>query len=177
MFAMEHYDIEPDLICMAKSLAGGFPLAGVAGRAAVMDAAEPGGLGGTYGGNPMACAAALAVLEVIERDGLLERSRQIGEIIKERLRTHALRNDVYPMEAIRGRGAMIAFDLMRSRGGAEPDAEAAKAVVKRAYESGLIVLSCGVYANGIRILVPLTVPDAVLGEGLDLLERALLAGE
>jgi 4-aminobutyrate aminotransferase/(S)-3-amino-2-methylpropionate transaminase len=175
LFAMEHYDVEADLICVAKSLAGGFPLSGVVGRATAMDAAEPGGLGGTYAGSPLACAAALAVLDVIEADGLVARSNRIGEKIKSRLETYARRNDVMPMVAIRGRGSMIAFDIVRSRGGAEPDPESTKLVVKRAYENGLILLSCGIYANAIRILVPLTAPDAIIDEGLGVLEKALIA--
>jgi len=175
LFAMEHYDVEPDLICVAKSLAGGFPLSGVVGRAAIMDAPEPGGLGGTYAGSPIACAAALAVLDAIERDGLVERSNRIGERIKGRLEAIAKRNDVLPMAAVRGRGSMIAFDIMKARGGAEPDAEATKAVVKRAYEDGLILLSCGIFGNGIRILVPLTASDAIVDEGLGILEKALVA--
>jgi 4-aminobutyrate aminotransferase/(S)-3-amino-2-methylpropionate transaminase len=175
MFAMEHYDVEPDVICVAKSLAGGFPLSGVVGRAPIMDAAEPGGLGGTYAGNPVACAAALAVLDAIERDGLIERSNRIGARIKARLEACAKRNDVVPMVAIRGRGSMIAFDIVKARGGAEPDADATRLVVKRAYENGLILLSCGVFGNGIRILVPLTASDAVIDEGVDILEKALAA--
>ncbi len=175
MFAMEHYDVEPDVICVAKSLAGGLPLSGVIGRAAIMDAADPGGLGGTYAGNPVACAAALAVLDVIERDGLLARSNAIGARIKARLEAAARRNDVMPMVALRGRGSMIAFDIVKARGGAEPDADSTKLVVKRAYENGLILLSCGVYANGIRILVPLTASDADIDEGVGILEKALAA--
>ena len=175
MFAMEHYDVEPDVICVAKSLAGGFPLSGVIGRAPIMDAAEPGGLGGTYAGNPIACAAALAVLDEIEREGLLDRSNRIGARIKARLEATAKRNDVLPMVALRGRGAMIAFDIVKARGGAEPDADATKLVIKRAYENGLILLSCGVFANGVRILVPLTASDAVIDEGLAIMEKALAA--
>ena len=175
LFAMEHYDVQPDLMCVAKSLAGGFPLSGVIGRAEIMDAAEPGGLGGTYGGNPLACAAALAVLDVIESEGLLGRANAIGERLKARLDACSRRNDVLPIIAVRGLGAMIAFDLVRSRGSADPDPEAAKLVVKRAYEGGLILLSCGVYANAIRILVPLTAPDSVIDDGLAILEGALAA--
>ena len=176
LFAMEHYDVEPDLMCMAKSLAGGFPLSGVVGRSAIMDAAEPGGLGGTYAGSPIACAAALAVLDVIEKENLVERSNRIGERIKARLESHARRNDVMPMTAIRGRGSMIAFDIMRSRGSADPDSDSTKLVVQRAYEHGLILLSCGVFGNAIRVLVPLTASDEVVDEGLALLEQALIAG-
>jgi 4-aminobutyrate aminotransferase/(S)-3-amino-2-methylpropionate transaminase len=144
LFAMEHYDVEPDLMCVAKSLAGGFPLSGVVGRASIIDAVEPGGLGGTYGGNPLACAAALAVLDVIDSEGLLGRASAMGDLIKVRLEACSRRNDVMPIAAIRGRGAMIAFDIMRSRGGADPDPEATRLVVKRAYENGLMVVSLGV---------------------------------
>ena len=173
MFGVEHLGIEPDLITMAKSLAGGFPLSAVTGRAELMDAVEPGGLGGTYGGNPIACAAALAVLDVIAEEKLLARAEAVGARIKARLATIAARNDVVPMTAIRGPGAMIGFDIVKSRGAYEPDADAAKRVTAAALDEGLILLSCGVYANAIRILVPLTVSDALLDEGLDKLERAL----
>jgi 4-aminobutyrate aminotransferase / (S)-3-amino-2-methylpropionate transaminase / 5-aminovalerate transaminase len=170
---VEHLGIEPDLVTMAKSLAGGFPLSGVLGRAELMDTVEPGGLGGTYGGNPLACAAALAVLDVIAEEKLLERANAVGARIKARLKTIAARNDVVPMTAIRGPGAMVGFDIVKSRGAYEPDADATKRVTAAALEEGLILLSCGVHANAIRILVPLTAPDAVLDEGLDKLERAL----
>lgn len=175
MFAMEHYDVAPDLICVAKSLAGGFPLSGVIGRAAIMDTVEPGGLGGTYAGNPLSCAAALAVLDVFEKEKLVDRSNAIGERLKARLETLRRRNDLTPISAIRGPGGMVAFDIVKSPGSEEPDAEATKRVIKRAYEKGLILLSCGVYANTVRILVPLTASDALIDEGLDLLEEALAA--
>ena len=175
MFAMEHYDVEPDLICVAKSLAGGFPLSGVIGRAPIMDAAEPGGLGGTYAGNPLACVAALAVLDVFEDERLLERSQAIGARLKARLDVLQTRNDLLPIRAIRGPGAMVAFDIVKDRGGDEPDPVTTKRVAQRAYESGLILLSCGTSANTIRILVPLTAEDAIVDEGLDVLEQALAA--
>jgi 4-aminobutyrate aminotransferase/(S)-3-amino-2-methylpropionate transaminase len=175
MFAMEHYDVEADLICVAKSLAGGFPLSGVIGRAAIMDAPEPGGLGGTYAGNPLACAAALAVLDVFEKEKLLDRSNAIGQRIRNRLETLQRRNDLLPIADIRGPGAMIAFDLVKERGTNTPDAAATSLVTKRAYENGLILLSCGTNANTIRILVPLTASDAIVDEGLDRLEQALAA--
>ncbi|OYW08429.1 MAG: 4-aminobutyrate--2-oxoglutarate transaminase, partial [Acidiphilium sp. 37-67-22] len=140
---------------------------------AVMDAPEPGGLGGTYAGNPLACAAALAVLDVIREENLVDRANAIGAMMKGRLERIAARNDVAPIAAIRGPGAMIAFDIVRQRGGHEPDAETTKQVIARAREHGLIVISCGVHGNTIRLLVPLTVSDAVLGEGLDALEAAL----
>jgi 4-aminobutyrate aminotransferase/(S)-3-amino-2-methylpropionate transaminase len=174
LFAVEHTGVEPDLITMAKSLAGGFPLSGVLGRAAIMDAPEPGGLGGTYGGSPIACAAALAVLEAIDEEKLLDRSNVIGARIKGRLEKIAARNDVVPITGIRGNGAMIGFDIVKSRGAYEADAEATKRVTSHALAGGLILLSCGVYANVVRILVPLTVPDTVLDEGLDILEASLV---
>jgi 4-aminobutyrate aminotransferase/(S)-3-amino-2-methylpropionate transaminase len=175
MFAMEHYDVAPDIICVAKSLAGGFPLSGVIGRAAIMDAADPGGLGGTYAGNPLACAAALAVLSVFEEEGLLERSRKLGETLVARLEALRLRNDVVPISGIRGLGAMVAFDIVRERGDTVPDAATTSRVIRRAYENGLILLSCGTNANTVRILVPLTVEDDILEEGLVRLETALMA--
>jgi 4-aminobutyrate aminotransferase/(S)-3-amino-2-methylpropionate transaminase len=173
MFGIEHSGVEPDLVTIAKSLAGGFPLAGVIGRDAVMQAAEPGALGGTYAGNPIACAAALAVLDVIRDERLLERADVIGARIKDRLHTLAHRNDTLPIGAIRGPGAMIGFEIFASRGGTEPDAEATRRVTAKALGEGLILLSCGVYGNVIRVLVPLTVQDDVLDEGLHMLERAL----
>ncbi|MCF3946754.1 4-aminobutyrate--2-oxoglutarate transaminase [Acidiphilium sp. AL] len=175
MFAVEHSGVKPDLIAVAKSLAGGFPLSGVIGRAAVMDAPEPGGLGGTYAGNPLACAAALAVLDVIEEEKLVDRANAIGAAITSRLHKIAARNDVAPIAAIRGPGAMIAFDVVKERGGYEPDAERTKQVLAKAREHGLILLSCGVNYNTVRLLVPLTVSDAVLDEGLLALEQALAA--
>ncbi len=174
MFAIEHSGVQPDLVTVAKSLAGGFPLSGVIGREAVMQAAEPGGLGGTYAGNPVACAAALAVLDVIHDEGLLARADSIGARIKARVGAMAQRNDTLPVGAIRGPGAMVGFEIFKERGGTEPDAEATKRVTARALEHGLVLLSCGVFSNVVRILVPLTVEDAVLEEGLGMLERALL---
>jgi 4-aminobutyrate aminotransferase/(S)-3-amino-2-methylpropionate transaminase len=175
MFAMEHYDVSPDLVCLAKSLAGGFPLSAVVGRAPIMDAADPGGLGGTYAGNPLACAAALAVLDVFEEEKLVERSQAIGQRLNAWLERIQGRNDLLPIADIRGPGAMIAFDIVKDRGSREPDADATKRVVQRAYENGLILLSCGTNANTIRILVPLTVEDEILNDGLQILEQALAA--
>ncbi|MGO9774692.1 MAG: 4-aminobutyrate--2-oxoglutarate transaminase [Roseiarcus sp.] len=175
MFAMEHYRIEPDIVCVAKSLAGGFPLSGVVGRAAIMDASEPGGLGGTYAGNPLACAAALAVLDVFAEENLLERANAIGARVKARLETIKTSNSSLPMAAIRGPGAMVAFDIVKGHGDDEPDADATKRVIAKACALGLILLSCGADANTIRILTPLTASDALVDEGLDLLEAALKA--
>lgn len=173
MFGIEHSGVSPDMMTVAKSLAGGFPLSGVIGRAAIMDAPEPGGLGGTYAGNPLACAAALAVLDVIRDENLIERANAIGATITSRLQRIAARNDVLPIAAIRGPGAMIAFDIVKERGGYDPDAERTKHVLSQARQHGLILLSCGINANSIRLLVPLTVNDHTLGEGLDILETAL----
>jgi 4-aminobutyrate aminotransferase/(S)-3-amino-2-methylpropionate transaminase len=173
MFAMEHYSVSPDLIVIAKSLAGGFPLSAVCGRAAIMDAAEPGGLGGTYAGNPVACAAALAVLEVFEEEKLVARADAIGERLRTRLSALEGRNDLTPIRAVRGPGAMVAFDIVRDAGSSVPDADATRRVTTRAWQAGLVLLSCGVHANTIRILVPLTASDALIDEGLDLLESAL----
>jgi 4-aminobutyrate aminotransferase/(S)-3-amino-2-methylpropionate transaminase len=175
MFAMEHYDVQPDLVCVAKSLSGGLPLSGVAGRANLMDAADAGGLGGTFAGNPLACAAALAVLEVFEKEKLVDRANAIGTTLKESIAAWRLRNDLLPISAPRGPGAMVAFDILKGRGSDEPDAEATKRVTQRAYQNGLVLLSCGTTANTIRILVPLTASDAIVREGLDILEKALAA--
>jgi 4-aminobutyrate aminotransferase/(S)-3-amino-2-methylpropionate transaminase len=138
-----------------------------------MDAADPGGLGGTYAGSPVACAAALAVLDVIEEEGLCERADVIGTRMKTRLEAMSRRNDLTPIAAIRGPGAMVGFEVVKDRGGVEPDPEATKRVTAKALDHGLILLSCGVYANTIRLLMPLTISDHLLEEGLDCLEAAL----
>jgi 4-aminobutyrate aminotransferase/(S)-3-amino-2-methylpropionate transaminase len=173
MFAIEHAGVAPDLVALAKSLGGGFPLSAVTGRAEVMDAAQPGGLGGTYAGSPIACAAGLAVLDVIEEEGLLDRSLAIGRLIATRLRALQSRNSLDCIGDIRGLGGMVAMELVKSRAGNEPAPELTKRLVAKAAERGLVILSCGVYANVIRFLVPLTASDALVGEGLDLLEAAL----
>ncbi|WP_022724105.1 4-aminobutyrate--2-oxoglutarate transaminase [Rhodopseudomonas sp. B29] len=175
MFAMEHYDVQADIVCVAKSLAGGLPLSAVVGRAAIMDAAEPGGLGGTYAGNPLACAAALAVLDVFEEENLVARANQIGERLRNAIDRFALSNTLVPTSAARGPGAMVAFDILKHRGSNEPDAEMTKRVTRLAHENGLILLSCGTPPNTIRILVPLTASDAIVDEGLAILERCLAA--
>lgn len=173
MFAIEHSGVEPDLVTIAKSLAGGFPLSGVIGRKHLMDSVEPGGLGGTYAGSPVACAAALAVLDVIARENLCARADEIGEIIKARLGAFAGADRLTPIANIRGHGAMIGFDIVSDKIGGKPDATETGRVVSHALDLGLLLLSCGVYGNTVRILVPLTVSDAHLREGLDLLEKAM----
>lgn len=172
-FAMEHYGVEPDLMTVAKSLAGGFPLSGVVGRAAIMDAAEPGGLGGTYAGNPVACAAALGVIEAFEADKLLDRAAKQGKVMLARLQAIKAKARGLPIGDIRGLGAMLAFEIVTQHGGAGPDAAAAKALVGKCLERGLLVLTCGVDADTVRLLCPLSASDAIVEEGLDILEAAL----
>nr|WP_218044361.1 4-aminobutyrate--2-oxoglutarate transaminase [Kiloniella laminariae] len=173
-FAIEHSGVEPDMITMAKSLAGGFPLSGVVGKAHIMDAPAPGGLGGTYGGSPLGCAAALAVLDVIEKEGLNGKAVALGKKATDRLHALSNRNDVPAIGAVRNLGGMIAFELMKDKSGNTPDPDMAKKLCAKALENGLILLSCGIYGNTIRILVPLTASDVVVDEGLDLLETALV---
>jgi 4-aminobutyrate aminotransferase/(S)-3-amino-2-methylpropionate transaminase len=170
LFACEHEGVVPDLITTAKGIAGGLPLAGVTGRAEIMDRVHGGGLGGTYGGNPLACEAALAVLEEIETGGLAERARGIGEIMLPRLRALAARHDV--IGDVRGRGAMIAIELVRGGGSTEPDPELTAAIARRCHAAGLLVLTCGTYGNVLRFLPPLVIPEHLLREGLDILEQA-----
>ncbi|GLS21839.1 4-aminobutyrate transaminase [Labrys miyagiensis] len=172
-FAMEHSGVEPDLLTTAKSLAGGFPLAGVVGKAAIMDAPDPGGLGGTYAGNPVACAAALGVIEAFETEGLLDKSMKQGEIIIKRLKAIKRRKEGRPIGDIRGLGGMTAFELVTSHGGNEPDPNAAKALAAECLERGLMILTCGVFGETVRLLAPLTIQPRVLKEGLDILEAAL----
>jgi 4-aminobutyrate aminotransferase/(S)-3-amino-2-methylpropionate transaminase len=172
-FAIEHYDVEPDLIPIAKALGGGLPISGLIGKAAIMDAPEPGGLGGTYGGNPVACAAALAVLDIIESEGLCARAQAIGARLMERIEAFRRSNDCLPIGDVRGLGAMAAFELVKERGTHLPDAEATKRVTAKALGEGLIILSCGYYGNTLRLLPPLTMSDDQLDEGLDMLHEAL----
>lgn len=172
-FAIEHSGVAPDLITCAKSMAGGYPLAGVIGRAEVMDAMEPGGLGGTYGGNPVACAAALAAIEAIETEGLLARSTALGETFKARFAEIGARSAPFRMWDIRGLGAMIAVEFVTDFESATPDAALTKAVIAKALEKGLILLSCGMHGNVLRIMVPLTASDAIIEEALVIFEAAL----
>ncbi|MDT5317463.1 MAG: 4-aminobutyrate aminotransferase / (S)-3-amino-2-methylpropionate transaminase / 5-aminovalerate [Mycobacterium sp.] len=170
MFACEHDGIEPDLIVTAKGIADGLPLAGVTGRAEIMDAPHVGGLGGTYGGNPVACAAALATIETIETDGMVARAREIETFMKERL--GRMQADDDRIGDVRGRGAMIAVELVKS-GTIEPDADLTRALCAGAHAAGVIVLSCGTFGNVLRFLPPLTISDELLEEGLDVLALVL----
>lgn len=173
LFAIEYSGVVPDLMTMAKSLAGGFPLSAVVGRAEVVDSVDPGGLGGTYAGSPMGCAAALAVLEVIEEEGLLARSAAMGEHIVNRFQ--AMARDFSCIGDVRGLGAMVAVELFKDPARSEPDAETTKALVAEAAQRGLILLSCGFYGNVIRVLVPITASDEIVDEGLDIIRDSLQA--
>jgi 4-aminobutyrate aminotransferase/(S)-3-amino-2-methylpropionate transaminase len=171
MFAIEHSGVVPDLITIAKSVAGGVPLSAVTGKAEIMDAPGPGGLGGTFAGSPLACAAGLAVLEVMREEQLLKRSQEIGRFMSSRLKGLQVR---FPcVGEVRNLGAMVALELVKKMRAEEPDAELTKAVVQAAGRRGLIILSCGVYSNVIRFLAPLTISDALLKEGCSLFEQAL----
>ncbi|WIM88524.1 4-aminobutyrate--2-oxoglutarate transaminase [Candidatus Mycobacterium wuenschmannii] len=170
MFACEHEGIEPDLICIAKGVADGLPLSAVTGRAEIMDAPHTSGLGGTYGGNPVACAAALATLATIEADGLVERAREIERLMKDRLQALQASDD--RIGDVRGRGAMIAVEFV-DPDTAEPDAKLTNALAAGAHAAGVIVLTAGTFGNVIRFLPPLTISDELLNEGLDVLTDLL----
>jgi 4-aminobutyrate aminotransferase/(S)-3-amino-2-methylpropionate transaminase len=172
-FAVEQSGIEPDMITLAKSMAGGFPISAVVGRAEVMDAPTSGGLGGTYAGSPMACAAALAVLKVFENEKLIERSRKLGDRLTASLKKMAAHNPC--IADVRGLGAMVAMELCKGGNIDQPDADLAKRLVAEATRRGLILLSCGTSGNVIRILVPLTASDALVDEGLAIIDAALTA--
>jgi len=173
MFAMEHSGVEPDLVTVAKSLGGGFPISGVIGRADVMSRVQPGGLGATYGGSPISCAAALAVLDVIEEEGLIGRAEEIGGRIMDHLNALSVRNDILPIRNIRGLGAMIAFDIVADHITGQPDGVTAKRVVASAAERGLILLTCGLGGESIRLLTPLTIPFDILDQGLGIIGEVL----
>jgi len=171
MFAVEHAGVEPDLITIAKSMAGGFPLSGVIGRAAIMDSVAPGGLGGTFAGSPVSCAAALAVLDVFRDEHVLARAEKQGELV--RVRLDAMRQRFSFIGDVRGLGAMLAIELVRDRATKEPAPELAKRLAVRAADHGLILLTAGIYANVIRILAPLIASPELVDEGLTLLEQSL----
>ncbi|HEX4814290.1 MAG TPA: aminotransferase class III-fold pyridoxal phosphate-dependent enzyme, partial [Nonomuraea sp.] len=172
LFACEDEGIVPDIVTTAKGIAGGLPLAAVTGRAEIMDRVHVGGLGGTYGGNPLACEAALGVLETIEEENLVARARRIGDLMLPRLEALRERHDV--IGDVRGRGAMIAIELVRP-GTKEPNPTAVQEVVKRCHAEGLLVLTAGTYGNVLRFLPPLVIPEHLLDEGLGILEKAVAA--
>jgi 4-aminobutyrate aminotransferase/(S)-3-amino-2-methylpropionate transaminase len=171
MFAVEHAGIEPDLMTVAKSIAGGVPLSAVIGKAEIMDAPGPGGLGGTFAGSPLACAAALAVLDVITEEKLTERAQHIGHFMSSRLKGLQVR---FPaIGEVRSLGALVAMELVKNHRADQPDAELTQALIKAAARQGLILIGCGFYSNVIRFLAPLTISDALMKEGFKLLEQAL----
>ena len=171
MFAIEHYDVVPDLVTTAKSLGAGLPISGITGPAEAMDAPHVGGLGGTYGGNPVACAAALAVIEELESTDILQRANEQAATIREHL--DPLADELNLVGEVRGLGPMIGLELVTDGDTKEPAALAAAAVVKRCHENGLLILKCGTYDNVVRLLAPLVIPDDDLHKGLDTLVDAL----
>lgn len=174
MFAMDYAGVEPDLMTMAKSMAGGFPISAVTGKADIVDASGPGGLGGTYGGSPMGCAAGIAVLKVIEDENLCERANEIGGLMVSRLEDLAAKNTTQgAIGDICALGAMVAMELVENGDASKPNAALTKAIVVEAQKRGLILLSCGVRGNVVRFLVPLTASDTLVGEGMDILEVSL----
>jgi 4-aminobutyrate aminotransferase/(S)-3-amino-2-methylpropionate transaminase len=170
-FASEHEGVVPDLVVTAKALGGGMPIAGVTGRAEIMDAVHPGGLGSTFGGNPVSCAAALAAIEVIDKEQLVARARKLGDHMLERLA--AVQRATTGIGDVRGRGAMVAIELVRDDG--SPDAERATRICAACHEQGVIVLTAGTLSNVVRLLPPLVIDDALLDEGLDAVDVAVRA--
>jgi len=173
VFAMEHYDVEPDLITVAKSIAAGIPLSGVIGRAEIMNAPGDSAVGGTYVGNPVAIAAAHAVLDTIEEENLADRAAEVGETIRGRMESWQERFDF--IGDVRGLGAMLAIELVKDSGSKEPDPDLATAVVEAATSRGLLLLKAGIFSNCIRVLVPLVITDEQLSEALGVWEEALEA--
>ena len=171
MFAIEHSGVEPDIMTMAKSMADGMPISAIVGTDKVMDASGPNSLGGTYTGSPTACAAALAVLEVFEEESILEKSQALGDKLAKRFTLWADKFDC--VDHVRNMGAMAAFELVSNKTDHTPNPELAAALCKKAREEGLILLSCGMYGNTIRFLMPVTIEDNVLNEGLDIIESCL----
>jgi len=170
-FAIEHSGVQPDLITVAKSLAAGFPLSAVVGRAEIMDAPDPGGLGGTYGGNPVACAAGVAVMDIMRDEKLPERAARIGSVVEERMQSWAKEHEM--IGDVRAVGAMAGLELVRNRKTKEPADKETAQILGAAREKGLIILRCGVHHNVVRTLMPLTIPDDQLEEGLDILGTSL----
>lgn len=171
LFAIDHWGIAPDIITTAKSLAGGLPLSAVTGRSEIMNAAHPGGLGGTYGGNPLACRAALAVLDIFINDGLLTRAEELGRNLRQRFAS--LQEKYELIGELRGKGPMLALELVRDRHTKEPAGDEAKQLTKLCYDKGLIILSCGAHGNVVRFLMPLVISETQLERGLAILEESL----
>jgi 4-aminobutyrate aminotransferase/(S)-3-amino-2-methylpropionate transaminase len=173
MFGVEHAGVVPDIVVVAKSLGAGMPLGAVVGRAEIMDAPQPGGIGGTYGGNPLSCRAALAVLDIFEREHLVGRAQEIGEAVFRRF--EAMRGCHDLVGDVRGLGAMVAMELVRDRATKEPARDETSELIHRCHHAGLLVIKAGVYDNVVRVLVPLVVTTDELNEGLDILEREMEA--
>jgi len=171
LFAIDHWGIDPDIITTAKSLAGGLPLSAVTGRAEIMNTSHAGGLGGTYGGNPLACRAALAVLDIFLNDGLLVQAEELGRKLQQRFEDMRQRFEL--IGDVRGKGPMLALELVRDRETKEPAGDEAKKLTKLCYEKGLIILSCGAHGNVVRFLMPLVITDDQLERGLAILEESL----
>jgi len=171
MFAMEHWNVEPDLMTVAKSLAAGMPLSAVVGRKEMMEVVHPFGLGGTYGGNPVACRAGLAVMEIFEEENLLQAAETLGKKLKKRF--DAFQKEYELIGEVRGMGPMMALELVKDRETKEPATDEAKALVKFCYDKGLIILSCGNFGNVIRTLMPLIITDELLDRGLAIMEEGL----
>ena len=171
MFAMEHYGVVADLTTVAKSLAAGMPLSAVVGRKEIMDAVHPSGIGGTYGGNPVACAAALAVMDVFEEENLLERARELGLRLRSQL--ESFQEEFELIGDVRGLGPMMAMELVTDRQKKTPAGDAAKALVKFCFDRGLILLACGAYGNVIRLLMPLVIGSEQLDRGLEIIHDGL----
>lgn len=172
MFAMEHFGVAADITTVAKSLAAGMPLSAVVGKKAIMDSVHAGGIGGTYGANPLACEAALAVLDLFEQENLLEKAVTLGKTLESRL--SQFKEECELVGDVRGKGPMIAMELVTNRETKKPAADEAKALVKYCFENGLILLSCGTYGNVIRLLMPLTIPEDLLNKGLDIIKDGLM---
>lgn len=172
-FAIEHFDVVPDLLTVSKSMGAGVPISGVIGRAEIMSAAQPGEIGGTYAGSPLGCKAALAVLDIIESENLNERAQRIGQQVMEKFQT--LSNKFDQVDGIRGLGAMCALEIVKDKVSKTPDKEAVGKIVKEAEKRGLLLLSAGIFGNVIRILVPLTITDDQLDEGLSIIEESMEA--
>jgi 4-aminobutyrate aminotransferase/(S)-3-amino-2-methylpropionate transaminase len=170
-FASEHFDLVPDIVTTAKGLGAGLPIGGVTGRAELLDGVHPGGLGTTFGGNPLSCVAALAAIEEIEAGGLLARARTIGETLLTRFR--GLQSAHPAVGDVRGLGAMVAVELVRDAGTREPDPGAASEVLRRSHAEGVVLLKAGSYDNVVRFLPPLTMPDDLLEEGIGIVEKAV----
>ena len=173
LFAMEHFGVAADIVTMAKGLGGGFPISAVSGRADIMDRLPLGGVGSTYGGNPVSCAAAMAVLEVIEEERLVDRAEIVGRKIMERFERLKEDSALECIGDIRGLGAMIAIEFVKDRNTKEPWPDVIKPMISTAEDNGLVLLPCGVWGNAIRILTPLTIPEGILEEGLDIFEKSL----